>query len=262
MEQRQTAVLRKTFFGDANALVKKSLYFELGGFEDAPGVAWHDWAFYAKAVLRGFNLQVAPLPLLWYRVSETSMNRTSSEWRSAQSIIREYEDALPSSLKQFPSLLYGLVKQPVATAIATPITSSFVESTEVVLPANTISSTVISAEERRSNLTQNTHSNSQANASADLAAKAPNISAPPASTAGVSSTAVASDSPRGLRSDQSVTQFTATDVTPQSLRERLVSNKALLYTWWFLSWQLPLRLHERQATARQFETRVKTTGDV
>lgn len=59
-------------FGDANALVQRSLLVEgkLGAgwaTEDAYGV--QDWEFFARLVLAGYNLEVVPKALYWYRTN-------------------------------------------------------------------------------------------------------------------------------------------------------------------------------------------------
>lgn len=65
-------------FGDANALVKRSTFKELGGFSTLYGVGYEDWEFFLKAYLRGHRLAVVPEPLFNYRVSGDSMVASSS----------------------------------------------------------------------------------------------------------------------------------------------------------------------------------------
>jgi glycosyltransferase involved in cell wall biosynthesis len=228
--------LTENVYGDANALIKRSLYFDLGGFEDAPGVAWHDWTFFARAVLKGANLQVCPVPLLWYRVAANSMNRTSSEWRSAQSIIKEYEDAMPGNFKHFPSLLYGLIKDP---AVAEQMARGDAQRIE------SVAQNAASQLQSEVHTTPLTPSEPRAHSQTQLP-----IQSQSQTDAPITSQTLRQSQPQPERPPEPQT----------SLKKQLASNKFLLYCWWLVTWQLPLRLHERQAAIKLFEARVKKLG--
>lgn len=88
-------------FGDAQALVRRAVLEELGGFTEDYGVGHEDWELFARAVIAGYKLLVVPEPLFWYRLSPDSMLRTRSEpdadyLRSA----RPYLELLPPPLQQ------------------------------------------------------------------------------------------------------------------------------------------------------------------
>jgi len=72
-------------YGDANALIEKRVFEDLGGFTIDYGVGYEDWEFFTKAVLRGYRLEVIPEPLYYYRISKESMmhkvDRKLSEFR-------------------------------------------------------------------------------------------------------------------------------------------------------------------------------------
>ncbi len=85
-------------FGDANALVRRSCFEQVGGFTTDYGVTHEDWEFHARAVLKGFKLQVIPEFLFWYRVSPDSMLRTTAAYRNQMRSIRPYLDAVPPAL--------------------------------------------------------------------------------------------------------------------------------------------------------------------
>ena len=58
----------KNCFGDASALIRTSVFRELGGFTEERGIGHEDWELWAKAVLRGYRLEVVPEALYWYRL--------------------------------------------------------------------------------------------------------------------------------------------------------------------------------------------------
>ncbi|MBJ3817110.1 glycosyltransferase [Shimwellia pseudoproteus] len=80
-------------FGDANALIKRSVFIDMGGFTEDVGVGHEDWEFFLKAVLKGYNLMVVPEALFWYRVSPSGMllsgNKARNEFRSYRPFIND-----------------------------------------------------------------------------------------------------------------------------------------------------------------------------
>ena len=68
-----TVGLFKNCYGDANALVRRDAFDALGGFTEDPGVGHEDWELWARAVLRGYRLQVVPEALYWYRLAGGGM---------------------------------------------------------------------------------------------------------------------------------------------------------------------------------------------
>ena len=63
----------KNCFGDSAALVRRSTFFELGGFTEDRNVGHEDWELWALAVLRGYKLRVVPEALYWYRLAGGGM---------------------------------------------------------------------------------------------------------------------------------------------------------------------------------------------
>ncbi|GAQ86323.1 hypothetical protein KFL_002820190 [Klebsormidium nitens] len=49
----------KNCFGDANCFVRKSSFFEIGGYTEDYGIGYEDWEMYANATLRGFRALLA-----------------------------------------------------------------------------------------------------------------------------------------------------------------------------------------------------------
>ncbi len=65
-------------FGDANALIRKAVFNDIGGFSELKGVGWEDWEFFLRAYLAGSKMGVIPEPLFRYRVSADGMLASTS----------------------------------------------------------------------------------------------------------------------------------------------------------------------------------------
>lgn len=65
-------------YGDANAMVRRAVFSQIGFWIEDPGYAMHDWEFFARASLAGLKLRPIPKPLYWYRSKPGSMFRTSN----------------------------------------------------------------------------------------------------------------------------------------------------------------------------------------
>lgn len=63
-------------FGDANALLRRSVFQALGGFTELRGVGWEDWELFLKAYILGYKLGIVPEPLFHYRTSNDGMLAT------------------------------------------------------------------------------------------------------------------------------------------------------------------------------------------
>ena len=86
---------RINVFGDANFVVKKSVFVELGGFAtDCSAV--EDWQFLVRLAFRGFRQIVIPESLYWYRHLPDSMMRTTDDLRFTRTILETYREGLSS----------------------------------------------------------------------------------------------------------------------------------------------------------------------
>jgi glycosyltransferase involved in cell wall biosynthesis len=94
-----SAGMYENVFGDANALVKRSVFEQLGGFKEVYGVTCEDWELWARAVHRGFRLEVIPLPLFWYRLHPTSMLETSDRLANALLATSPYREKVSRDLR-------------------------------------------------------------------------------------------------------------------------------------------------------------------
>jgi glycosyltransferase involved in cell wall biosynthesis/GT2 family glycosyltransferase len=71
--------LYENCFGDAHALVLRTVLEELGGFSEDFGTGHEDWELFARAALGGYKVWSVPEPLFWYRIDESSMLRSRIE---------------------------------------------------------------------------------------------------------------------------------------------------------------------------------------
>jgi GT2 family glycosyltransferase len=97
-------------FGDANALVSRKCWSEVGGFSEDRNVGGEDWEFFAKAVIKGWHLEHSLTPFSWYRVSTTGMARAGNWWKDYRRALRAYEALLPPALRELPALA-GMLKR-------------------------------------------------------------------------------------------------------------------------------------------------------
>jgi alpha-1,6-rhamnosyltransferase len=84
-------------FGGANFCIKRSVYWQLGGYTDrAHGC--EDWEFLARLVLQGYDLQVVPKNLFYYRQWEQSLSRRVQPHGSYLRAISPYTVARPETV--------------------------------------------------------------------------------------------------------------------------------------------------------------------
>jgi GT2 family glycosyltransferase len=93
----------KDVYGDANALIRKSMFMELGGWHVAHGRGGadsmgEDWELYARAVLQGYTLQAVPYPLFWYRQAPGSMDKTTSLHLYQERVLTPFGEQVPAGL--------------------------------------------------------------------------------------------------------------------------------------------------------------------
>jgi GT2 family glycosyltransferase len=94
-------------FGDVHCLVKRRVFEELGGFEERYSGYQEDWEFFARAVLAGHKLELIPEPLLFYRISQNSVSRSSAQnWNANRACsIQPYVNAVGPALRDLILLM-------------------------------------------------------------------------------------------------------------------------------------------------------------
>ena len=80
-------------FGDANAMVRRSVFDNIGLQNDDYGYTANDWEFFARAELAGLKVRVIPEPLYWYRSKTEGMYRTSHWYNNRLPILEAYRKA-------------------------------------------------------------------------------------------------------------------------------------------------------------------------
>ncbi len=105
-------------FGDANSLVKRSLFEKLGGFSEDYGLGHEDLELYVRAALTGAKVSVVPEPLYWYRQNGESMLSTTHAAANRIRSFRPYIDHLPAPLAELAILAYGLATEKIPQPVS------------------------------------------------------------------------------------------------------------------------------------------------
>ncbi len=95
-------------FGDANSLIRRSVFEKLGGFSEDYGLGHEDFELFLRAALTGAKVSVIPEPLFWYRRFGESMLSTTHAAANRIRSFRPYIDHLPASLAELAVLAHGL----------------------------------------------------------------------------------------------------------------------------------------------------------
>ncbi|MBA1142212.1 DUF6212 domain-containing protein [Mesorhizobium neociceri] len=91
-------------YGDANAMMRRSVFSQIGFLIEKPGYAMHDWEFFARASLAGLKIRTIPKPLYWYRSKPDGMFRTSNWYDNRLPVM----EAFSSSQSDDVHLLFHL----------------------------------------------------------------------------------------------------------------------------------------------------------
>lgn len=97
-----TVGMFQNLYGDTNAMIRRKVFLDLGGFPEDYGYALEDWELFSKSVLGGYKLESIPSPLYWYRIRDTSHSHETAKYGNAARTIRPY-------LRQIPQKLHHIV---------------------------------------------------------------------------------------------------------------------------------------------------------
>jgi hypothetical protein len=93
-------------FGDSNSLMRRDWFLDRGGFDERYHVP-EDWLFLARAALDGIRIEVVPESLYWYRRTIGTRQDFGSRYEKDQSLLRIYQEYLPSPLRGQLAVLIG-----------------------------------------------------------------------------------------------------------------------------------------------------------
>lgn len=91
--------LLRNSFGDANSLIRRDRFWEIGGFTEDVGVAHEDWELFAKSALAGLRLELVPESLFWYRSQPKSMSDTVDPQQCLKRSLRPFQAITPTFLQ-------------------------------------------------------------------------------------------------------------------------------------------------------------------
>jgi GT2 family glycosyltransferase/glycosyltransferase involved in cell wall biosynthesis len=95
-------------FGDANALIRRAAFLEVGGYTEDYGVGHEDWELYARLMLKGYKLEYIPEALFWYRWSTPGCLQTSTPLqRNFLRSLRPHRDLIPEAYHAFFEMCIG-----------------------------------------------------------------------------------------------------------------------------------------------------------
>jgi glycosyltransferase involved in cell wall biosynthesis len=115
--------------GNANALVRRTCFEAAGGFTEDQSATNEDWAFHAKAVLKGFKLIVVPEFLFWHREDSSGRPRTTTRYLDTTGSIRPYIDAVPADLRDIIYLAQGWYERELKASISGQALSDYTKLT-------------------------------------------------------------------------------------------------------------------------------------
>lgn len=86
-------------YGDANAMMRRSVFSRIGFLIEKPGYAMHDWEFFARASLAGLKIRTIPKPLYWYRSKPDGMFRTSNWYDNRLPVLEAFRSSQPDDVR-------------------------------------------------------------------------------------------------------------------------------------------------------------------
>ncbi|NWF59127.1 MAG: glycosyltransferase [Fischerella sp.] len=85
----------ENIFGDANFIIKREAFFNIGGFKEDRDTSYEDWEFLARLTISGYTLDVIPDFLFLYRHTEDGFSRTTSTYKNHHRVLRAYIENAP-----------------------------------------------------------------------------------------------------------------------------------------------------------------------
>jgi glycosyltransferase involved in cell wall biosynthesis/GT2 family glycosyltransferase len=83
-------------FGDANAIIRRRAFQQVGGFGEERNSSFEDWELLARLALHGLSVDVLPEHLFLYRHTDEGFSRNTSIYLNHARVLRAYKKAIPS----------------------------------------------------------------------------------------------------------------------------------------------------------------------
>lgn len=97
------AGILENIYGDANFIIKRQVFNEVGGFGTERHTSWEDWELLAKCALEGYSQSVVPKSLFGYRHTEMGFSRNTSLYDNHQRIMKCYSNYYPIEIQHLIS---------------------------------------------------------------------------------------------------------------------------------------------------------------
>lgn len=82
-------------FGDANCIIRKDVYWAIGGFTEDRGLSCEDWELFARLGVRGYRQEMIPVALQNYGITAEGASRTTSAYDNRLRALRPYFEVMP-----------------------------------------------------------------------------------------------------------------------------------------------------------------------
>jgi len=93
--------------GHANALIRRTAFFEVGEFHEEHGLDHEDWELFSRMMLKGYKVEVIPEALYWNRSSPETTIRSTSVRRNYERLLRPHLEQIPGPYHQLIEMCLG-----------------------------------------------------------------------------------------------------------------------------------------------------------
>jgi glycosyltransferase involved in cell wall biosynthesis len=84
--------------GSVNIIIKKDVFLKLGGFS-TERFCYEDWRFLIKLTIKGYKLDIIPIPIYYYRILSNSMNRNKDNYKSQKWLLTAFYEDMPQYMQ-------------------------------------------------------------------------------------------------------------------------------------------------------------------
>ncbi len=95
-------------FGDANCIIRREAFFQVGGFNEDRHTSFEDYEFFGKLILAGLKMDVVPEFLFYYRVTSAGFSRATNGYENQMRGIRPLLESSQPWQARFIKNAFGL----------------------------------------------------------------------------------------------------------------------------------------------------------